>query len=75
MWWGGGIYAKPVPVDDHVVMKPTEGGEIRRVVRPALGFWGDVVGLEPVAGLAAVGGAGASVAVEDEPSQFGWDRS
>ena len=38
-----------------------------------MGFGGDVVGLEPVAGSASGNGAHAAVAVEDVPSQLRWD--
>ena len=43
------------------------------MVGSALGFGGDVVGLEPVAGRASGNGAHTAVAVEDEPSQLRWD--
>ena len=65
--WAVGVDSVSVAVDDHMVVVPTEGGEVVGVVGAASRFWGDVVGLEPVAGLASVGGAGSSITVEDEP--------
>ncbi len=43
------------------------------VVGAALGFGGDVVGLEPVAALASDDGASAPIAVEDVSAEFGGD--
>ena len=71
--WGGEVDPIPVPVDDHVMVVPTKRCEVVGVMGSTLGAGGEVVGLEPVAGPATVSGAGASVPVEDEPSQFGWD--
>jgi hypothetical protein len=62
-----------VAMDHNVVVVPAEGGEVVWVVRSALRFLGDVVGLEPVAGLASFSCAGVSVAVEEESSEFEWD--
>jgi len=46
-------------VDDDMVMKPADGCEVVGFCDTALGEGGDVVGLEPVAGRAAVDGAAA----------------
>lgn len=68
-----GVDLVAVAVDYHMVVVPAQRGEVVGIVGSALGCGGDVVGLEPVAALAAVGGAGTLVPVEDEPFEFGWD--
>jgi hypothetical protein len=68
------VYTEAVTVDDHMVMKPTEGREVVGVVSSSVRFGQDVVRLEPVAGPATVGGAGTTIAVEDESFQLGWNR-
>ena len=70
--WCVGGYLVAHAVDDDMVVKPTQCGEVVRLRLPALGPGDAVVGLEPVAGDTAVGCA-ASVTVEDEPFEFGWD--
>ena len=70
--WAGGVDGVAVSVDEVVVVVPAEGGEVVGVVVPRGGVPGDVVGLESVAGLAAVGGAGL-VSGEDVASEAGWD--
>ena len=55
-------------VDDDVVVVPAEGDQILGVGGPALRPGDDVMGLEPVSAVAAVGGAPVAVAVEDHPA-------
>jgi hypothetical protein len=55
-------------VDDDVVVVPAEGDQIVRVSGPSLAPGGDVVDLEPVSAVAAVGGAPVVVAVDDGPA-------
>ena len=69
---GVGVDAKAHPVDDPVVMKPTQGGEILGVVVSAPGTVFDVMGLEPVAGAAAVDGAGL-VSCQHEAPYARWE--
>ena len=57
-------------VDDYVVVKPTECGEVVGIGGSALGPGDGVVGLEPIAAGAAVGCASA-VSVEDCSPEFG----
>jgi hypothetical protein len=52
-------------VDDDVVVVPAECDQIAGVGWPTLAPGGDVVDLEPVSALAAVGGAPVVVAVDD----------
>jgi hypothetical protein len=52
-------------VDDDVVVVPAECDQIVGVGWPTLAPGGDVVDLEPVSALAAVGGAPVVVAVDD----------
>jgi hypothetical protein len=54
-----------VLVDDDVVVVPAEGDQIVRVGGSALAPGGDVVDLEPVSAVTAVGGAPVVVAVDD----------
>jgi hypothetical protein len=55
-------------VDDDVVVVPAEGDQIVGVCPPSLAPGGDVVDLEPVSAVAAVGGAPVVVAVDDGPA-------
>ncbi len=71
--WAGGVDPMAELVNDSVVMEPTEGGEVRRVVGAAPGSVDDVVGLEPVAGATA-GDSARPVSSQHEPSQSGWNR-
>ena len=57
-------------MDDDVMMKPTECYEVVGVGWSALGPGDDVVGLEPIAAGAAVGGA-AAIPKQDNPPQYG----
>jgi hypothetical protein len=63
--FGVGVGLEALLVDDDVVVVPAEGDEIVWVCWSALAPGCDVVGLEPVAGVAAVCCAGVVVAVED----------
>ena len=69
---GGWLDGVAHTVDDDMVVKPTEGGEVVGVGCSALGPGLAVVGLEPVAGDTSVCCA-SSIAVEDESPKFGWD--
>jgi hypothetical protein len=60
-------------VDDDLMMEPAERYQIVGVGLSAFRPGDDVVDLEPVSALAAVGGAGVPVLVDDGPSQGGWD--
>ncbi len=61
-----------VLVDCNVVVVPAQGGEVVWVVAVADGPRDDVVGFEPVAGVAARDGA-APVPFSNECSDVGWD--
>lgn len=68
-----GVDSVSVAVYHHMMVEPTQCGEVRRVVRTALAARLDVVRLQPVAGPAPVNGAGSAIAVDDVPAEFGWD--
>lgn len=71
--WRAWVDSVSVAVYDHMMVEPTQCGEVRRVMRTALAARLDVVGLQPVAGPAPVNSAGSSIAVDDETAKFGWD--
>ncbi len=73
MGWCGGVDGESSAVDHNVVVVPAQGGEVVCVGWSALGPGVDVVGLEPVSADAAFDGADASVSVEDEAAEAGWD--
>lgn len=67
--WRVGVDGEALTVDDHMMVEPTEGGEVVGVGSAAFGPGSDVVCLEAVSGDAARNGAEAAVAMHHEPAQ------
>jgi len=70
--WGVGVEVIAHPVDDDVVVKPAEGGEVVGLCSSALRERDDVVGLESVVAGAAVDHT-PLVSPKNESSESRWD--
>lgn len=72
--WGVGVEPQSHAVDSDVVVKPTQCGEVVRVVVATMAAVSDVVGLEPVSAVTTIDGA-ATVSPCHEPADRRRDRS
>ncbi|MGB9357738.1 MAG: hypothetical protein WCC01_04190, partial [Acidimicrobiia bacterium] len=60
-------------MDHDLVVEPADGGEVVGVGPAVVGPRNHVVDLQAVSAGAAGDGASCGVAVQDEPSEAGWD--